>query len=231
MEITRWEAAQQNELAIWQRTVRNAADVFAEIAETTALVRFGREYGLAAGSAVLELGIGPMGIGWAAFASATKAVGIDPLPRLTVDTGDSGVDRFVFDLQERTEFLQADATNRLPLDDGSFDLIVCDNVIDHSQDPEAILSEGRRLVKPDGRLLFGVNVFSVAGRLKWRQVTQRLHPREAGVLCHPQSFVQRDLGGLLSKAGWRIIADDGRRTARQRLYGRAYRVRLVARPT
>jgi SAM-dependent methyltransferase len=230
MEKSRWMAAQENELAIWQQTVGDSADVLAEIAEAAALFRFGRNHGLAADAAVLELGIGPMGIGWAAFAAAGRAVGVDPLPQLAVATGDSEVDRFVAHLQGQAEFLQADATRQLPFDDGSFDLIVCDNVVDHAQDPRAILTEGRRIVRPDGRLLFGVNVFSTIGRLKWRHVTRRLHPREPNVLCHPHSFLEGDLGALLSSAGWKITTGDDHRRLRQRLIGGAYRVRVVATP-
>ena len=230
METSRWEKAQENELAIWQRTVSGAVDVLAEITEAAALVHFGKKHGLAVDAAVVEQGIGSIGIGWAAFSSPTKAIGIDPLPRLAIVTGDENVDRFVTDLQRRTEFLQADATSPLPLDDGSFDLIVCDNVVDHSQDPRAILAEGRRIVRSNGRLLFGVNVFSIIGRLKWRQVTRRLHPSDPNVLCHPHSFLVGDLGGLLSSAGWEILVTDDTRSAWQRVTGDAQRVRMVARP-
>jgi len=230
METSRWEVAQENELAIWQHTVHNAADVLAEIAEAAAMTRFGLAHGLASDATVLELGIGPMGIGWAAFASAARAIGVDPLPRLTIATGDDNVDRFVADLQQRSEFFQADATSQLPFDDGSFDLIVCDNVVDHTQDPRAILAEGRRIVRSGGRLLFGVNVFSIIGRLKWRQVTCRLHPRDRNVLCHPHSFVDGDLDGLLSSAGWELLMSDDHSGIRQRVTGHAYRVRVVARP-
>jgi SAM-dependent methyltransferase len=230
MEISRWERAQENELAIWQHTVSDSADVFAEIAEAASLVSFGKRHGLAVDATVVELGIGPMGIGWAAFAQAARAIGIDPLPQLAISTGDNNVDRFVIELQQRTEYLRADATTRLPLDGGSFDLVVCDNVVDHAQDPRAILAEGRRIVRSDGRLLFGVNVFSTVGRWKWRQVTRRLHPQAPNVLCHPHSFIEGELGRLLSSAGWGIIVGDSRRAAWQRLAGRAYRVRVIARP-
>ena len=186
-----WEEAQENELAVWQRTVNDMCDVLDEIADTATLVRFGTQHGLDASANVLELGIGPLGVGWSAFTPTARAVGVDPLPRLTVNTSDDSIDRFFKELQTRTDFLQADATARLPLDDASFDLIVCENVVDHTQDPRAILAEGRRLVRPDGRLLFGVNVFSIIGLMKWRHVTRRLHPRHPNVLCHPHSFISR----------------------------------------
>jgi SAM-dependent methyltransferase len=230
MDISVWNEAQKNELAVWQRTVNDVGDVLAEIADTATLVRFGTQHGLGTSASVLELGIGPLGIGWSALTRTTRAVGVDPLARLAINTGNDQVDRFVKDLQTRTDFLQADATTRLPLDEASFDLIVCDNVVDHTQDPRAILAEGRRLVRPDGRLLFGVNVFSAIGRMKWRHVTRRLHPLDSNVLCHPHSFVEGDLGGLLSSAGWQMLPTDSPRGTMRRVAGRAYRVRAIASP-
>ena len=231
MEISSWEEAQKSELAVWQRTVNNVASVLAEIAETATLVRFGTLHGLGASADVLELGIGPLGVGWSALTPTTRAVGVDPLARLAISTGDDSVDRFVTDLQTRTDFLQADATTRLPLDEASFDLVVCDNVVDHTQNPQTILAEGRRLVRSDGRLLFGVNVFSTIGHMKWRHMTRRLHPRDPNVLCHPHSFVEGGLGGLLSEAGWQIVVTDAPGGTVRRAVGRSYRVRMIARPT
>jgi len=230
MEISTWEAAQKNELAIWQHTANDVAEVLAEIAETATLVRFGTLHGLGASANVLELGIGPLGIGWSALTPTTRAVGVDPLARLAIDTGDHNIDRLVTDLQARTDFLQADATRRLPLDEASFDLVVCDNVVDHTQNPRAILAEGRRLVRTDGRLLFSVNVFSAIGHMKWRHVTRRLHPREPNVLCHPHSFVEGALGRLLSGAGWQILVTDAPGGIMRRAAGHSYRVRAIARP-
>lgn len=230
METARWGESQENELAIWRRTVSDVADVLSEMAETASLVRFGKRHGLDAGATVAELGIGSMGIGWAAFAPVIRAVGIDPLPQLAIETGDSIVDRFAVDLQKRSEFLEADATSRLPFDDGSFDLVVCDNVIDQTQNPRALLVEGRRIVRLDGNLLLGVNVFSVFGRVKWRQVTRRLHSRSPNALCYIHSFRVGDLDTLLRSAGWQIVVADDPRGVWQRLAGHARRVRVIARP-
>ena len=230
METSRWKEAQENELAVWQRTVNDISDLLDEIAETADLVRFGTQHGLDTSANVLELGIGPLGIGWSAFTPTSRAVGVDPLARFTVNTSDDSIDRFFKELQMRTDFLQGDATARLPLDDASFDLIVCENVVDHTQDPRAVLAEGRRLVRPDGRLLFGVNVFSIIGITKWRQVTRRLHPRHPNVLCHPHSFLEKDLGELLSSAGWKTLMTDAPQGTLNRVVGHSYQVRAIARP-
>ena len=178
-----WESAQTEELSYWKGTVTSVAGVLSEIEEVTRLVEFGTTFGsIGTVGAVVELGVGPLGIGWSAIGDADKAVGVDPLPRLIVSTGDRVVDDFARSLQERTDYLQADATKPIPLDPGVFDLVVCDNVIDHTQDPKAILVESARLAKPGGTLLFGVNVYSTLGLVKWRQVTRRLHADDFNVI-------------------------------------------------
>jgi SAM-dependent methyltransferase len=57
----------------------------------------------------------------------------------------------------------------LPIRDGAFDVVLCDNVIDHAEDPEAILSELARVLKAGGTLFFTVNVhhpiYHLAARL------------------------------------------------------------------
>ncbi|WP_417449436.1 class I SAM-dependent methyltransferase [Kordiimonas sp.] len=40
-----------------------------------------------------------------------------------------------------------------PFDDGSFDIIICDNVMEHIEKPEAFLDEVARLLKPGGIFL------------------------------------------------------------------------------
>jgi len=223
-----WESAQTQELSYWEGTVTSVAAVLSEIEEVTRLVEFGATCGsIGTVGAVVELGVGPLGIGWSAICDADKAVGVDPLPRLVVSTGDRVVDDFARSLQERTDYLQADATKTIPLDPGVFDLVVCDNVIDHTQDPEAILVESARLAKPGGTLLFGVNVYSALGLVKWRQVTRRLHPHDFNVICHPHSFREDQLPRLLAAAGWRITYRSPT-PIRQRIAGRVYRARLIA---
>ena len=46
----------------------------------------------------------------------------------------------------------------LPFRDAAFDLVLCDNVIDHAEQPSRIVSESIRVLKDDGILYFTVNV-------------------------------------------------------------------------
>ncbi|MDF3066861.1 MAG: hypothetical protein K0R38_2462 [Polyangiaceae bacterium] len=51
------------------------------------------------------------------------------------------------------ECLQVDANQRLPFEDGSFDLVWCSEVIEHLNDPAFSLGELRRVTKPGGLLV------------------------------------------------------------------------------
>ena len=54
--------------------------------------------------------------------------------------------------------------DRLPFETGSFDSVLMDNVLEHILEPAAILSEIRRVLRPNARFLVGV-----PGRRGWGQ--------------------------------------------------------------
>jgi len=64
----------------------------------------------------------------------------------------------------------------LPFADQSFDVVLCDNVVDHAESPERIAGELSRILIPGGLLYFTVNihhpVYAVAASVHsgWRSV-------------------------------------------------------------
>ena len=46
----------------------------------------------------------------------------------------------------------------MPFADSSFDVALCDNVVDHAEDPRQIVAEIARVLRPGGLLYFTVNV-------------------------------------------------------------------------
>jgi ubiquinone/menaquinone biosynthesis C-methylase UbiE len=56
------------------------------------------------------------------------------------------------ELAGRVEFQIADA-NALPFPDATFDLVICNSVLHHMAEPERLLAEIARLVKPRGAIL------------------------------------------------------------------------------
>jgi ubiquinone/menaquinone biosynthesis C-methylase UbiE len=57
-------------------------------------------------------------------------------------------------LADRASFRHADATEPLPFEDGAFDAVVCIDAINHLPNRGRVLADWRRVLRPEGRLLF-----------------------------------------------------------------------------
>lgn len=67
--------------------------------------------------------------------------------------------------------------DKLPFANGEFDSVLMDNVLEHIADPERLLSEVRRVLRPQGRLLVGV-----PGVRGWASDADHKIPYDAGAL-------------------------------------------------
>ncbi len=56
-------------------------------------------------------------------------------------------------LPHSVEWVQADLNNPLPFSDASFDVVVSTEVIEHLENPRAVVREFNRLLKPSGRVI------------------------------------------------------------------------------
>jgi SAM-dependent methyltransferase len=96
---------------------------------------------------VLEVGSGAHGLIF--FFDAMERVGVDPL---------AAEYKVLFPAwQDRAHTIAADG-ERLPFPDDSFDVVLCDNVVDHAEGPRRIVEEIVRVLAPHGLLYFTVNV-------------------------------------------------------------------------
>ena len=96
-------------------------------------------------------------------------------------------------------------TMELPFEPGSFDVVLCGDLIEHLRDPEAFLARVRPLLREDGRLVlttpnvanWSVRLGLLAGR--WRYT-------ERGILdrTHVHLFTRRTLVEALERAGFRV---------------------------
>lgn len=102
---------------------------------------------LDADARVLEVGSGAHGLIF--YFGARLGVGCDPLAAHYAA---------LFPAWQRRALTVAAVGERLPFADGSFDLVLCDNVVDHAEDPARIVREMARVLRPGGLLYFTVNV-------------------------------------------------------------------------
>ncbi|HEX7957479.1 MAG TPA: class I SAM-dependent methyltransferase [Pyrinomonadaceae bacterium] len=113
---------------------------------------------VAADARVLEVGSGAHGLVF--FFGTTRGVGVDPL---ACDYA------ALFPAWQGRAPTIAAAGERLPFADATFDVVLCDNVVDHAEAPREIARELSRVLAPGGLLYFTVNfhhaVYSAAARL------------------------------------------------------------------
>ena len=112
---------------------------------------------------VIEVGSGAHGLIF--YFGARQGVGIDPLA-----VSYSGL----FPRWQNCAATIAAVGEQLPFSNESFDVVLCDNVVDHAESPKQIVAELTRILKPGGLLYFTVNVhhpvYAVAAGLHsgWR---------------------------------------------------------------
>ncbi len=114
---------------------------------------------------VLEVGSGAHGLIF--YFGSQAAVGVDPL---AVNYGS------LFPKWQHCAQTVAACGESLPFADQSFDVVLCDNVVDHAESPKRILGELARVLAPGGLLYFTVNVhhpvYAVAAGVhsSWRAI-------------------------------------------------------------
>jgi len=96
---------------------------------------------------VLEVGSGAHGLIF--FFGTRRSVGVDPLAVPYA---------ILFPAWQCRVPTVAAFGEALPFADSSFDIVLCDNVVDHAERPEAIVAEIARVLAPGGLLYFTVNI-------------------------------------------------------------------------
>jgi len=100
-------------------------------------------------------------------------------------------------------------TTALPFEPGSFDVVLCGDLVEHLRDPEAFLVRVRPLLRAGGLLVLSTpNVANWALRLsllagRWRYT-------ERGILdrTHVRLFTRKTLVETLERAGYRVVELD-----------------------
>jgi SAM-dependent methyltransferase len=231
----RWAQAQFAEKAFWE-TSTYRADVFsatlAALAEAATWMQQHLPRELPRGDLV-ELGIGPMGLGCVHLlprSEEVRLVGVDPLEQTPAEDWPlpQQQTRMVRACQDSYEHMVAQA-ERTGLETGRFGVAVLHNMLDHVQEPAAVLSEAHRLLRPYGLLFLACDTISLANRVRLRLYAQRRFADSLFIRAHPFHFRVGELMRLMSAAGFRLLAKNRRRPAL--LYetvGHSHRLLLLA---
>jgi len=83
----------------------------------------------------------------------------------------------------------------LPFPDGTFDLVTCLDVIEHTPDDRATLAELRRVTRPGGLLVVTVPAYQALW--SWHDV----------VNCHFRRYDSGSLRAAAREAGWHVVRD------------------------
>jgi ubiquinone/menaquinone biosynthesis C-methylase UbiE len=116
------------------------------------LDRFGQWLELRSGSRLLDVGCGSGGPALhLAETTHAKVVGVDVLVEGIAAASAQAQAR---GLTETADFVRADAGERLPFEDESFDAVLSVDAMCHLPDRLGVLEEWHRVTKPGGRILF-----------------------------------------------------------------------------
>lgn len=144
---------------------------------------------------VLELGIG-LGLNLSFYDpdKVSSLTGVDPAPELRAAALAAPRDpRLIVDVQDGT-------AEALPFEDASFDTVVCTFTLCSVHTPAAALAEARRVLKPNGRLLFCEHGLAPDGDIaKWQHRIEPVWKAIAGG-CH----LTRPVGGAIAAAGFTL---------------------------
>lgn len=156
------------------RAVRNEA--FGEdLAQTSWITAeeceaFCRWLGLEPGQRLLEVACGSGGTAvHMAARFGVSVVGID-VNEAAVNAATARAE--AHDVKDRVAFHEADADDQLPFPDGSFDVLFCNDAINHLRDRTRVLADWHRLLRPGGRCLY-TDPIVVTGCLSNAEIEKR----------------------------------------------------------
>jgi SAM-dependent methyltransferase len=135
---------------------------------------------------ILELGTGPFGI--VSYLHTHCCYGVDPLEIFFSTNPETARLR-----KANVTYLPAKGEN-LPFKGGTFDVVILDNVLDHTENPESVLQEAFRVMAPAGVAYFEINIRTSFGE-KIRTVMELLQMDRG----HPFSYSKKSIKRLLGK--------------------------------
>lgn len=134
-----------------------------------------------AAQSVVEIGAGP----YPAVAAAPawrRAVAVDPLAKGYAEEG------LLPEAASHVTYIEATG-ERVPLPAGFADLVIIENALDHVDNPESVLAEISRLLRPGGLLWLLVDLSTYSDHM------------------HPHPFDEHRVRSLLRQGGFEVLTD------------------------
>jgi SAM-dependent methyltransferase len=147
----------------------------------------------------LEIGIGALGIGVISFLEpqgSWNLTSVDPMPRMDPILSSPLMAFYSQLMKTPLHYIQTNAEH-LQFDSNKFDLIACYNVLDHTQNPYAILHESYRVLKVGGYFLLGLDALSLINWLRHKAFIEDV--------AHPYKFTTWHVEKLLPLHGFELI--------------------------
>lgn len=178
----RWKGAQASELRFWSDE-RNAGH-FTDAYWNWELSHFGFDLTSFVEHSVLEVGSGPRGVIYFLKGSSRQRMGVEPLAGELKKLG--------YPIHQATSVVGVGEF--VPVRGGAVDVVISNNVLDHTLDPLANLREMCRVLAQNGTLLLMINVIpTILGPLA--PVLGVFDPP------HPHHFTASDIECLLTRTG------------------------------
>ncbi len=143
---------------------------------------------------VLEVGGGP--VGTATFMPGELRHAIDPLADYYASNPS------LIKLRSEAVTYQQGAGESLPYEDAQFNIVVIENVIDHTKDPELVLREIHRVLEMNGILYLTVNVHT-----RWGFSVRRVMEVFQLDRGHPHTYTPGLARGLIERGGYQILSE------------------------
>jgi len=189
----RWEIAQDSEKGYWMQWETEGLLEYLEqiykdklkelLSEWERIMKFNKD------TKILQIGCGPLDI--INYFDKGELHSVDPL-------ADFYKDRFK-GVDYRKSGLEQAPGEELPYPDDYFDLVILDNVIDHTNDPVRVLEEIKRVLKDKGVMHLEVQVyqnrFLIASKI-WAPFKKIITGQMFNV-HHPHMFKARDIDKLV----------------------------------
>src|SRR3989338_5401449 len=148
---TRWKDAQAFEFNDWANVPNIIEDESQELVNKFGKLfpKIAKQINLKSTDSVLDLGCGPTVP--ARLLKTGVITGLEPLAKKLNLTKKNAVKGVV---------IKDGKGEDMPFKNSSFSLVVCRNVIDHTQDPNKVIDEVKRVLKKDGHFLLVCYTYS-----------------------------------------------------------------------